>query len=181
MSQPSDPIAQAEVLLAYGRREQAKRILEAALQCEPSRIDLKQRLAAIDPASDKSSELHKTSPRALPILVHAVVAWSLFAGSLFGPAYFALHSARFIAPELFSAMPERTIAGLWPILLFVAVAGIAVVISAIVIFSIAFVAYLKTFVKAEDIPTVESRLHSYIRFSNFEPIYTGVKERLFGL
>jgi pilus assembly protein FimV len=42
-----DPLAEAEVYLAYDRREQAIQILEEALRGSPSRQDIRKRLAEV--------------------------------------------------------------------------------------------------------------------------------------
>lgn len=44
---PTDPLAEAEVYLAYGRTEQAREILTQALQETPNRKDIQARLEAI--------------------------------------------------------------------------------------------------------------------------------------
>jgi type IV secretory pathway TrbF-like protein len=40
----SDPLAEAEVYLAYGRKQQAQEVLENALQLDPSRTDIEAKL-----------------------------------------------------------------------------------------------------------------------------------------
>jgi hypothetical protein len=46
-SVPVDPLAEAEVYIAYGRKQQAMQILEGALKDEPRRKDLSDKLAAL--------------------------------------------------------------------------------------------------------------------------------------
>lgn len=41
---PADPLAEAEVYLAYGRKEQALELLEKALRENPSRADIEAKL-----------------------------------------------------------------------------------------------------------------------------------------
>jgi len=43
----SDPLAEAEVYVAYGRKKQALSILEEALQKDPSRTDILERIRAL--------------------------------------------------------------------------------------------------------------------------------------
>ncbi len=43
----SDPLAEAEVYLAYGRKNQALAVLEEALQKDPSRTDISKRIHAL--------------------------------------------------------------------------------------------------------------------------------------
>ena len=51
MAVDPDPLAEAEVYVAYGRYTQARELLEEALVREPTRQDLRQMLARISPAN----------------------------------------------------------------------------------------------------------------------------------
>ncbi|NNL56974.1 MAG: hypothetical protein HKO71_04435, partial [Pseudomonadales bacterium] len=44
---PDDPLAEADIYLAYGRNEQASRMLEAAVEAEPLRTDLRMKLLEV--------------------------------------------------------------------------------------------------------------------------------------
>jgi hypothetical protein len=51
-----DPLAEAEVYLAYGRREQAVEILKDALAANPARQDIRKRLAEIAAGKDAGAK-----------------------------------------------------------------------------------------------------------------------------
>jgi Tfp pilus assembly protein FimV len=44
LESPVDPVAEAEVYLAYGRKKQAQMLLENALRSDPSRTDIEAKL-----------------------------------------------------------------------------------------------------------------------------------------
>ena len=46
--EPPDPIAEAEVYLAYGRSEQAKQVLQNALSIHPGRKDIAAKLRELE-------------------------------------------------------------------------------------------------------------------------------------
>ncbi|MCA3035522.1 MAG: hypothetical protein ING33_10030, partial [Rhodocyclaceae bacterium] len=67
-----DPIAYAEVLLAYGRKKEALAHLRAAAASNPDRKDIRSRLEWLESADTPSGATTRT---ALP---HLVLAWFLF-------------------------------------------------------------------------------------------------------
>jgi len=56
----ADPLAEAEVFLAYGRRQEAARILQEALRREPNREDLRRKLKELGP-----QDVRRASPASI--------------------------------------------------------------------------------------------------------------------
>jgi hypothetical protein len=67
-----DPLAEAEVYLAYGRREPAIEILKDALRANPARQDIRKRLAEIAAGKDLSETAVRSKQNASTILERQV-------------------------------------------------------------------------------------------------------------
>ena len=92
MKKPSDPINQANVYLAYGRKAQAVQLLEAALKEDPAREDCRAKLAEI--RSSRSAAKGLTVRQSVIVITLLIAAaslklldyqpWFTDAGSLIG-------------------------------------------------------------------------------------------------
>jgi len=84
-----DPLAEAEVLIAYGRNRRAIELLENAVRANPSRQDLQARLDELkNPAAPDSSRVTGPS-EALKLRLWMILSPILAAVSLWGVAHYA--------------------------------------------------------------------------------------------
>ena len=73
-----DPIKEADVYLAYGRRAQAVQILESALANDPSRDDVKLKLAEIAKAPQPPTAISQNQQIIVFVLLAAAAALKFF-------------------------------------------------------------------------------------------------------
>jgi hypothetical protein len=166
-----DPLVEADVLLAYGRRTQALAVLRAALHARPDRTDIRERL----------NELHRTTlhaPSRQPSVVpHLLVALALFPASLgivFGVPAVLIN---YRGGTLWSSRPEG-----FELLGFLAIFAIYIVAAAFVGvhgFLRLWFSYLRL-LPSDSRNLVESRLPSVLNVSAMEPMYSRVRKRFFG-
>jgi hypothetical protein len=163
-----DPLVEADVLLAYGRRTQALAVLRAALHERPDRTDIRERL----------NELHRTTPSRQPSVVpHLLVALALFPVSLgivFGVPAVLIN---YLGGTLWSSRPEGfELLGFLAILaIYIGAAGFVGVHGFLRI----WFSYLRL-LPSNSRNLVESRLPSVLNVRAMEPMYSRVRKRFFG-
>ena len=165
MSTP-DPLAEAEVLLAYGRTEEAKRTLREALNREPTRLDLRAKLETLATASSSLGP---------SVAKHIAMAWLLFASSAvatLGPAVALL--------PLLDRLDLPLAAEVNPLWILV---GVVVIIGPFALgwfylFLVLWFRYLRT-LPGEVRRRVEKALPRVLNVAAFEPAYSRMRSRFF--
>jgi uncharacterized membrane protein len=160
-----DPLTHAEVLAAYGRKSAAVELLRDAIDRNPERRDLRERLNAL------------TTKRTLPagnrlvVVFHLTMAWVLLlacGGLVFG--------APVSLARLFDNLPPGDFSN-WEIVWFLVGLLIVVVLLAIAwvyLFLVVWFSYLGLL--PNDLrKSVEERVPSMLNIVAFEPAYTKVR------
>lgn len=80
MTMTPDPLSEAEVYAAYGRIAQATALLRQALQAQPERVDIRQRLQALE----RQAQAEGSRRRVWLIVSAALVALALMFAALQG-------------------------------------------------------------------------------------------------
>jgi hypothetical protein len=174
-----DPLAEAEVLLAYGRKAQALGILRDAALADPDRMDIKRKLAVL---STTGSDIQRPTLIALP---HLILAWVLYLSSLLlmlGLVGLLGLTLGPIVQHLFPGDPRAELS-LWGILIVLAGAGAAIfagTYAALVLFLRAWFAYLNLLSEATR-ELVDARLPTAMAVRRMEPLYSKIRQKVLRL
>lgn len=163
MSTP-DPLAEAEVLLAYGRTKEAERTLREALNRDPTRLDLQGKLETL-----------ATSRREPGVAKHVVMAWLLFVFSAvvtLGPVLALLPLS-----DRLGLPPAAEVNPLWILVGVVAIVG-PFALAWFYLFLVLWFRYLRT-LPNELRWRVEKALPRVLNVAAFEPAYSRMRSRFF--
>jgi hypothetical protein len=178
----ADPLDEAKIYLAYGRRAKAIHLLESAIQLQPSRDDLKELLAFIYSHEGQLNGVCQTALSKLQIVCHTTVAWILCLATLALPwlALFELmdllvHTDLLLQP-LRGDLPFALL-----LLVLALIVCILFTIFSLMLFTFLWFQYLKWAVGLANVSSVEVVVGRSIAFYNMEPIYSKVKKRVLHL
>ena len=174
-----DPIAEAEVLLAYGRTASAIDLLKAASLREPGRLDIQARLEGMMAGRSRPGNLQESRRNRIPIAVHALVAWVLWACGMALPGYFLFRFAvSFAVNHALRDSPGLSLLAIFSGIVLFAVLTVA---AGLTLFSLMWIAYLARVESVDAIEGVEAKLQGVIALRRMDPIYSWVKRSVYGL